>query len=69
MENILTALSRVKRMGLKMIFKVYDLAMDSDKYIRYSHFTTADFTIRIINLRRIKLLSVHIPKTGGTSLK
>ncbi|MBL4708663.1 MAG: sulfotransferase family 2 domain-containing protein [Flavobacteriales bacterium] len=67
MKKLKTQLSRFKRRVLKGIFKGYDLVMDSDKYIRYTHYTNG-FHNPNYHFKKDQIAFVHIPKTGGTTL-
>ena len=67
MGGFVTTLSRTKRKGIKKIFQVYDWLMNSDKNIRYTHYTNG-FHNPNYQFTKDQIASVHIPKTGGTSL-
>jgi hypothetical protein len=67
MSNVKTILSRLKRKVLKRTYWLSDRILNSDKLIRYTHFTNG-FHNPNYQFKKEQIASVHIPKTGGTTL-
>lgn len=66
MVSAKTYLYRIKKQSLKIVFQLYDYFMDTDKYIRYTHYVNG-FHNTNYHFDSTKISFIHIPKTGGTT--
>lgn len=67
MDELKVLLARIKKQGTKFLYKYYDAAVGTDKYIRFTHYSNG-FNNPNYEIKKGQTAFIHIPKTGGTTL-